>query len=316
MKLSIIVPVYNVEKYIVKCISSLLNQDSDNYEIIIVNDGTKDNSMELIRQNFDDSKLHIINQVNKGLSCARNTGLKYASGEYIWFFDSDDWVSENVLSGIIDHLHGCDILYFIASYEESENGLTKVLSNRQTSRMGRELSLSSYLHGVPFYIYKHEFLDKNKLLFEEKIFHEDTLFTPCTLYMAGPIIPYENPVYHRLLHNGSITHSINPKRCLDLCLVISKLVNFADNNISLQDRYLWGNCIADATNGLLSLSFNCNDKQVKEKVRKFVNNRSIVRYLLHARKRNTRILGYISYIYCSRLYEIYNFLFWMCSVFK
>lgn len=82
-KLSIIVPVYNVEKYIVKCISSLLEQNYDDYEIIIVNDGTKDNSINLIQQHFNDSKLRIINQTNQGLSVARNTGLAESCGEYI-----------------------------------------------------------------------------------------------------------------------------------------------------------------------------------------------------------------------------------------
>ena len=73
MKLSIIVPVYNVEKYIIKCISSLLCQDYADYEIIIVNDGTEDRSIKLIQQNFDDLRIRIINQENQGLSQARNT---------------------------------------------------------------------------------------------------------------------------------------------------------------------------------------------------------------------------------------------------
>ena len=85
MKLSIIVPVYNVEKYIVKCISSLLCQDTNDYELIIVNDGTKDKSIELIEEHFNDDKIKIVNQENKGLSGARNTGLEYAKGNMFGF---------------------------------------------------------------------------------------------------------------------------------------------------------------------------------------------------------------------------------------
>ena len=76
VKVSIIVPFYNVEKYIIKCISSLLCQDYADYEIIIVNDGTEDRSIKLIQQNFDDLRIRIINQENQGLSQARNTGKK------------------------------------------------------------------------------------------------------------------------------------------------------------------------------------------------------------------------------------------------
>jgi len=314
-KLSIIVPVYNVEKYIVKCISSLLEQNYDDYEIIIVNDGTKDNSINLIQQHFNDSKLRIINQTNQGLSVARNTGLAESCGEYIWFFDSDDWVSAYILRDIVKCLHECDLLYFNVFYEETEKG-SKIFQKLNQARTGRELSLCSYLHGAPFYIYRREFLKEHDLLFEKGIYHEDTLFTPCALYMANSVIPYDSPVYHRLLRKGSITHTINPKRCLDLCFVISKLKTFADKDVYAQDKYLWGNCIADATNGLLLLSINCNDKQVKENIQKFVNNEQVVHYLMHARKTNTRILGYISSLYFFKLHEVYNVLFKIRYFFK
>lgn len=151
MKLSIIVPVYNVEKYIIKCISSLLCQDYADYEIIIVNDGTEDRSIKLIQQNFDDLRIRIINQENQGLSQARNTGMKEACGEYVWFFDSDDWVSENVLGNIVQSLKDCDILYFTRSYEENSDGITKEkIETMCHSSNGRELSLREYPHCVPF----------------------------------------------------------------------------------------------------------------------------------------------------------------------
>ena len=112
MKLSIVVPVYNVEKYIVRCISSLISQDYDDYEIIIVNDGTPDNSIEVLTSKISDERITIIHQENGGLSSARNVGMHHANGEYIWFVDSDDWVEKNCLSGFSPLLNGCDVLYF------------------------------------------------------------------------------------------------------------------------------------------------------------------------------------------------------------
>lgn len=100
MNLSIIIPIYNVEKYLSDCLNSVINQKKSDltYEIIIVNDGTPDNSLKIAE---DYAKSHnnitIISQENQGLGGARNTGLKAASGDYVWFIDSDDWINLNSL---------------------------------------------------------------------------------------------------------------------------------------------------------------------------------------------------------------------------
>ena len=98
MKLSIIIPMYNVEPYIEKCLLSCLNQNIPHadYEIIVVNDGSPDGSLGIARRiaSTVDNML-IVSQENGGLSAARNKGLSYAKGEYVWFVDSDDWIEEN-----------------------------------------------------------------------------------------------------------------------------------------------------------------------------------------------------------------------------
>lgn len=96
VKVSIIIPVYNVEQYISQCLDSLINQTLQEIEIICINDGSKDNSLNILKDYADkDSRIKIINKKNEGLSCARNDGLKAASGEYIGYVDSDDWVAED-----------------------------------------------------------------------------------------------------------------------------------------------------------------------------------------------------------------------------
>ena len=85
MKLSIIIPVYQVEKYVKKCVSSLLIPNRNDYELIIINDGTKDRSIEIVEQSFSDSRIRIIHQKNAGLSAARNRGIRAAKGLYFWF---------------------------------------------------------------------------------------------------------------------------------------------------------------------------------------------------------------------------------------
>ena len=105
MKISIIIPVYNVENYLAECLNSVVNQTYRNIEIIIVNDGSTDNSFSIIQQyQLQDERIKIINQENQGLSAARNAGMKVASGEYLWFVDSDDYVAINACEEFVKHL--------------------------------------------------------------------------------------------------------------------------------------------------------------------------------------------------------------------
>jgi glycosyltransferase involved in cell wall biosynthesis len=100
--ISIVVPVYNVEKYIHECLESILNQSYKNIEVIIVNDGTLDNSIAKIEDLLKDKRTRLISQVNQGLSAARNTGIKAALGEYISFIDSDDKVKSSFIETLYD----------------------------------------------------------------------------------------------------------------------------------------------------------------------------------------------------------------------
>ena len=101
-KVSIIVPVYNIEKYLAKCLDSLINQTLEDIEIICVNDGSTDNSAEILNEYAQkDCRIKIINQDNAGLSAARNTGINAANGEYIGYVDSDDWIDLNFTKSCI-----------------------------------------------------------------------------------------------------------------------------------------------------------------------------------------------------------------------
>ena len=96
-KFSIIVPVYNVEEYIDDCLKSIKNQSFKDYEVIVVNDGTKDNSIKLIKENFTDDRIKIFNKKNGGAASAKNYGIKKAKGEFIFFVDADDFIEECLL---------------------------------------------------------------------------------------------------------------------------------------------------------------------------------------------------------------------------
>lgn len=112
-KISIIVPIYNVEKYIGKCLTSLINQTYKNLEILLINDGTKDNSIKEVEK-FNDKRIRLYNKKNGGLSSARNFGLKFATGDYVMFVDSDDWLDVFCVEKCVNELEkkDYDLIYF------------------------------------------------------------------------------------------------------------------------------------------------------------------------------------------------------------
>lgn len=100
-KTSVIIPVYGVEKYIRQCLESVINQTYKNLEIIVVNDGTQDNSMKIVEEYLVDKRIRVINKENEGVASARNKGMEEARGEYISFVDSDDWLELDVFEKLI-----------------------------------------------------------------------------------------------------------------------------------------------------------------------------------------------------------------------
>lgn len=125
MLLSIIIPVYKVEKYLRKCLDSCVNQDipKDQYEIIAVNDGSPDNCQSILEEyEREYDNVRILKQENQGLSKARNNGLDIAKGDYVWFVDSDDWIEENCLSEIIAKLDNSPDILQIQYCNAYDNG--------------------------------------------------------------------------------------------------------------------------------------------------------------------------------------------------
>lgn len=311
MKLSIIVPVYGVEKYIEQCIASLLTPGCNDYEIIVVNDGTKDKSIEIVEQSFTDPRIRIIHKENGGLSSARNLGIREAQGEYVWFFDSDDWAETQHLTDVISQLNNIDCLYFNVYYRDYEySGEVSVCKIKTETTTAKELYCSNnYLQPAPFYIYRREVLVKNNQYFTEGILHEDALFTPIALTYCKKVICFNQPVYHYRQRSGSITKTVSPKRLQDLMYVISELHNFGVRRFQPNERYKWGNTIARTLNGLLSTSQNCNDKTAREKVKDFVNGNSyLLEYLNHS-DRNNRIMSFLSKLTFGNLWFIYRVLY-------
>ena len=218
-RLSIIVPVYNTEQYVAKCLKSCLNQNvaGDEYEIIVINDGSTDSSMvEVMKLMSAHPHIKLSSQPNSGLSAARNAGLDLASGEYVWFVDSDDSIMENCLPQIFGAASGADIIAFGYDFPVS-------------AMPGPEFVLATkghFQHGAPYYIFRRQFLKEKSLRFFPGIYHEDSDFTPRALCLAKSVAIIQQECYCRYIREGSITQTVNVKRAYDLLFIIARLDEF------------------------------------------------------------------------------------------
>lgn len=312
MKLTIIVPVYGVEKYIEKCISSLLVPDYYEYEILVVDDGTKDRSIDIVKEKYCDSRIRIVHQDNAGLSAARNFGVMEANGDYVWFFDSDDWADTEKIPQIIKMLGDCEALalsHHYMNYDSLEQSVHGYTTNAQT---GLELISQVFVPCAPFYIYKRDFLINNVCFFEKGLLHEDVLFTSTTLPLVKKLQIYTSPVYHHYMRKGSITHSYSPKRIMDCLYILNKLVNYGKTSIPKKNKYKWGKCIVAQLNGLLYLTYHSVDKELKNHVYKYINgNFQLLKYLIRSWKINEMIWGLLALLFGCKIATVYNILYKM-----
>ena len=209
-KFSIIIPVYNVEKYIKKCIDSIMNQSFKDFEVIVVNDGTPDNSIELIK----DYPIKIINQKNQGISVARNNGVKHAQGEYLIFIDSDDWIEKDLLKELNKSTKNSpDVIRFQIqeTYEDKES--LKFIEEPFSNKSGEEaFSLISKYHFVEnawCYAIKSEYYQKEKFSFKKGTIHEDFGLMPLVIAKAKKVNSISYIGYNYFQRQGSIMNNAN-----------------------------------------------------------------------------------------------------------
>lgn len=232
MLLSIVIPVYNVELFVEKCIRSCAEQDFLNYEIIIVNDGPTDNSAQIVNQVVKDyTNIIVLNQTNQGLSAARNAGLQVAQGEYVWFVDSDDWIEPNCLGRITNKLKDdLDILQLQYRYVYDEVALNRDAPFKIIDgiKSGKAITIAGGLPApAQFSVYRTIFLRKNGLQFVRGIYHEDSEFKPRTTYLAERIASDTEVSYNYLQRtSGSITSKFRLKNGIDIIYVMNSLMDF------------------------------------------------------------------------------------------
>lgn len=240
-KISIIIPIYNVEKYVRKCLESVFYQDVDErlYEVIVVNDGTKDSSMDVVKPILaKHSNVRLIEQENHGLSIARNIGLNASKGDYVWFVDSDDMISQNALEILFHYIEQthAEVYTFGVDYinESGEKcGCEEAVTAKRHEKYYNHVDTGFFYErklsmGIsPKFLFERKFLLNNNLYFLSGIFHEDMDFQPRVFAYVQRIHPLREHLYVYLRRKGSITTTPNPKRYTDRIKIIRHLNDLA-----------------------------------------------------------------------------------------
>ena len=238
MKFSIIIPVYNVEKYLRDCLDSVLAQSCQDWEAICVNDGSTDNSLGILKEYADkDVRFKVFSQTNQGQSAARNLAMGKAQGKYVLFLDSDDWWEPDALKVLSENTNGEDIVHFSARLYIQDEGVWhdknqlvgKCYDNGMDYFDDNALKKTGLAFGYScFRAWKTDFLRTSQLVFKEGIYFQDMLFSAQGCWFAKKVRIIEDCFYNYRIWIGSVQNdpAKKAKRSKDLSIVANDLAEF------------------------------------------------------------------------------------------
>ena len=275
-KVSIIIPVYNVEKYLRECLDSVVNQTLKDIEIICINDGSKDNSLEILKEySQKDERIKIISKENEGLSITRNRGIDIAQGEYIGFVDSDDYIDHSMFEKLYENAKKNDldiIMCRLATHDEKTKEIDKnkwyfalkcfgnfnqeVFNHMDTKEFTQNIAVTAYNK-----IYKREFLNSNNFKFPERLLFEDEVFFYNTYLKAKRVSFIKETLYYYRINTGESIISSSNKDFRDVLKVFKLIREILKKNNLL---YLYKKKVYNRFFHLVMLRYSQTSLQYKE----------------------------------------------------
>lgn len=296
--LSVIIPVYNREKYINKCLNSLINIKNIKLEIIIIDDNSKDNSKEIIKNNYlkyNNIKFYELDK-NHGASFCRNYGLKKASGNYITFLDSDDYIDLNMYNDMLKNCYKYDLDVCGVDYvEEYKDKTVKSKYHYNNELLNNKLLLENYLTdkispAIWDKIYKKNIIEN--ICFKEDLkIGEDILFCLNVFFKCNRSLFLNKEYYHYVQHDNSIMHNVS-NNVLEFNLVLEKInlniKNSLINNYKEEYEYFTNSMTLRIIHTYSNLLNKSNHKEIikyiknvynKDKFKKFLKNKYLNKFL-------------------------------------
>ena len=244
INVSVIIPVYNVEKYLANCLDSVLQQDYEDYEIVVVNDGSTDSCGQILEEYAKNySKINLVTQKNKGLGGARNTGIDNSKGKYLLFLDSDDSMKQGTLSGLYKEIteNQVDIVWFGMDYIGEDGSL---ISTRRASENGCRVVTQDecpLLYANDSYawnkLYKRELFTENNIRFPERAWYEDLKTLPKLVLHSDKILLSDKVLYNYLQRNDSIMHIPNADRNIEMIDTVQDVLDYYKEQNAFEKYY-------------------------------------------------------------------------------
>ena len=246
---SIIVPVYNVEAYVDECVMSIVTQDYDSFEVILIDDGSSDESPSICDNWANrDLRIKVIHKVNGGLSDARNTGIDAASGDFVWFVDSDDSIADGILRKVADCISNYPevdvistniITYVDGSEKPHDDELADHTRTIVVANSSYVLNHYPVLPSVRFFI-RRCLLQNNNLRFIKGVLHEDIPFCHMLMGLCKIIVRVPEISYYYRLRSGSITSTSQIRSCYSLIESHKQIKKFIESEVAENDKvWLW-----------------------------------------------------------------------------
>lgn len=307
---SVIVPVYNAEAYIEKNIKSILNQTYQSLEIIIINDGSNDQTVHILKKYICDKRIKIINQENHGVSYSRNIGLNFATGKYIFFIDADDFISEYTIEMLMLNIknYQADISCCGHMLERPQgnvaiHGTNKLMIMNKEEGIIELIKGSAIEPGVWSKLYKKCIL--TDLKFNENIkINEDYLFNMYAFNNSKIIVFEDKPLYHYVLHKNSATTSTKSLYKIKDCIYVSEQLdsNFPNDNKLVKDKIRERKLLSylDYYNEIISDDCK-NSKQLKSSIREKIRLNSNEYRFLNLNLKS--MFFYYGIAYCPCVYK-------------
>lgn len=310
--ISVIVPVYNIEKYLPRCIDSILDQTYKNWEAIFINDGSTDNSLKVLEEyKKRDERIKIIDKKNAGSGAARNDGIENSKGEYIAFLDSDDWYEQNFLEKLYNNLTEnnsdvamCNPKMTYDNKEKNSKINTYFFKNIELYKTPKEILGILAMPVVWNKLYKKDIIVNNKIKFPNYSFCEDVEFLYKTFLYVNKVSKIEDGLYNYYQREDSATKKIKEEAIEQVYKVLENIERYIKNNFSdkLESFYLYKIQFIYSISITLLSKIN-NDKNLKNKVNK-KNNDGVKNINKSLILKNKKILIYYIAIKLKKILEI------------
>ena len=316
--ISVIIPVYNVQEYLIKCIESVINQTYENLEIILVDDGSTDKSTEICdKVKKNDSRIRVIHKENGGLSDARNVGIDNANGEYISFIDSDDYVDDNYIELLYNAIKQYDADMSIASHRViyEKNIIDRSTGKEFCAEPIEILKMLLYDNGIDTSawgkLYKKSLF--NEIRFPKGRFFEDSATTYMLIDKSKKIGVCSKPIYNYVIRNNSISNETFSEKKIDLIVSTEEMTNYIKNKYPELEKACNRRLMYAYLSTLTQLAKSkVKNKKIQKKLMKYINkNRNNVLKDKSIPKRDrvgllSTILGFHCFKYVWKIYSIFT----------